>query len=197
MFYGKVGDKVRIIAGKYGSVRIHSPGGRNVRPTTDRVREAIFSILGEDVVGVSVLDLFAGSGAMGLEALSRGASKAIFVEKSKKAASVIFRNIKDLGIEREVFEVVICDSLDYLKKAFRKGNRYGLVFIDPPYESSLGNEALDFFDHFPLLEEGGILVCEFKRGRALTIPAGISVFKEKVYGDSSVTFCKIREASDE
>jgi 16S rRNA (guanine966-N2)-methyltransferase len=197
VFYGKRGDKVRIIAGKYRSARIHSPGGRNVRPTSDRVREAIFSILGEDVVGVSVLDLFAGSGAMGLEALSRGANKAIFVEKSRKAASIIFRNIKDLGIEKKAFEVVICDSLDYLKKAFRKGNRYGLVFIDPPYESSLGNEALDFFDHSPLLEEGGMLVCEFKRGRALTIPNGISVFKEKVYGDSSVTFCRIREGSDE
>nr|MDQ3588361.1 16S rRNA (guanine(966)-N(2))-methyltransferase RsmD [Actinomycetota bacterium] len=122
---------MRIVAGELGGRRLHAPSGRGTRPTADRVREALFSILG-DVSGARVLDLYAGSGALGIEALSRGAVAADFVDSGRRAVEAIRRNLTELGREGEVHRR---DVLGWLAQA--AGERtYDLVFCDPPYDSA-------------------------------------------------------------
>jgi 16S rRNA (guanine966-N2)-methyltransferase len=121
---------VRIIAGSHKGARLWSPTGRDTRPTPDRVREAAFSLIGP-VDGAHVLDLYAGSGAMGLEALSRGAALAVFVESDLRPLRTIARNVEKLGVEGA--ELVRADAPARVGREAREGRRYDLVLIDPPY----------------------------------------------------------------
>src|SRR3954468_12744768 len=121
---------MRVIAGTYGGRPLNAPPGAATRPTSDRVREALFSILGARVPGARVLDLFAGSGALGLEALSRGAGEALFVDDAAAAVRAIRANLDALGGQAEVRRA---DALRFLDAARRGGAQYDLVFLDPPY----------------------------------------------------------------
>ena len=150
---------MRIIAGSRKGARIFAPKGLDTRPTGDRVREAAFNLLGPGAAdGATVLDLFAGSGAMGLEALSRGAAQATFVENDREACRTINRNVDKLAL---VGATVLCqDALTALRNDARMGARYDLVFVDPPYRrfSSLQNALIQ---HLPdILAPGGTLVVE-------------------------------------
>jgi 16S rRNA (guanine966-N2)-methyltransferase len=150
---------VRIIAGSRKGSRIFAPKGSDTRPTGDRVREAAFNLLGPGAAeNATVLDLFAGSGAMGLEALSRGAKHATFVENDREACRTINRNLDKLALEGAT---VLCqDALTALRTDSRTGARYDLVFVDPPYRrfSSLQNALIE---HLPeILAPGGTLVVE-------------------------------------
>jgi len=150
---------VRIIAGSRKGARIFAPKGSDTRPTGDRVREAAFNLIGPGrVEDTQVLDLFAGSGAMGLEALSRGAAHATFVESDREACRAINRNLDKLGLEGAT---VLCqDALTALRADLRGGTRYDLVLVDPPYRrfSSLQNALIE---HLPeILAPGGLLLVE-------------------------------------
>jgi 16S rRNA (guanine966-N2)-methyltransferase len=150
---------MRIIAGSRKGARIFAPKGRETRPTGDRVREAAFNLIGPGYVeDASVLDLFAGSGAMGLEALSRGATQATFVDSDREACRTINRNLDKLGLEPAT---VLCqDALTALRTDARAGTRYDLVLVDPPYKrfSSLQNALIE---HLPeILAPSGVLVVE-------------------------------------
>src|SRR5829696_2263003 len=123
---------MRIVAGQFRGRRLQAPHGTSVRPTSDRVREALFSILG-DVTGLRVLDLFAGSGALGIEALSRGAADAVFVESSRRAAEVVRENLRAVGEEDAPVRVESVQA--YLRRASGQAT-YDLVFADPPYSSA-------------------------------------------------------------
>ena len=149
---------MRIIAGSHKGARIFAPKGRDTRPTADRVREAAFNLLGPGAAeDATVLDLFAGSGAMGLEALSRGAAHATFVESDREACRTINRNLDKLALDNAT---VLCqDALTALRADARAGTRYDLVLLDPPYRrfSSLQN---DMISHLPeiLAPDGTLLV---------------------------------------
>jgi 16S rRNA (guanine966-N2)-methyltransferase len=150
---------MRIISGSCKGARIFAPKGRSTRPTGDRVREAAFNLIGPGrVEDATVLDLFAGSGAMGLEALSRGAAHVTFVESDREACRTINRNVDKLGLEGAT---VLCqDALTALRADARGGTRYDLVLVDPPYRrfSSLQNALIQ---HLPeVLAEGGLLLVE-------------------------------------
>jgi len=150
---------MRIIAGSRKGARIFAPKGSETRPTGDRVREAAFNLIGPGrVEDASVLDLFAGSGAMGLEALSRGAAHATFVESDREACRAINRNLDKLDLEGAT---VLCqDALTALRADVRSGTRYDLVLVDPPYRrfSSLQNALIE---HLPeILTPGGLLLVE-------------------------------------
>jgi 16S rRNA (guanine966-N2)-methyltransferase len=150
---------MRIIAGSRKGARIFAPKGSDTRPTGDRVREAAFNLIGPGrVEDAGVLDLFAGSGAMGLEALSRGAKHATFVESDRDACRTINRNLDKLGLEGAT---VLCqDALTALRADARSGTRYDLVLVDPPYRrfSSLQNALIQ---HLPeILAPGGLLLVE-------------------------------------
>jgi len=150
---------VRIIAGSRKGARIFAPKGSDTRPTGDRAREAAFNLIGPGrVEDATVLDLFAGSGAMGLEALSRGAKHATFVESDSEACRAINRNLDKLALEGAT---VLCqDALTALRADVRSGTRYDLVLVDPPYRrfSSLQNALIE---HLPeVLASGGLLLVE-------------------------------------
>jgi 16S rRNA (guanine(966)-N(2))-methyltransferase RsmD len=150
---------MRIIAGSHKGARIFAPKGLDTRPTGDRVREAAFNLLGPGAAeGATVLDLFAGSGAMGLEALSRGAERATFVESDRDACRTINRNLDKLGLENAI---VLCqDALTALRNDARTGTRYDLVLVDPPYRrfSSLQNALIELLPE--VLAPQGTLIVE-------------------------------------
>ena len=135
---------MRIIAGERRGHTIFAPRGRETRPTSDRVRENVFNIVAPWVEGARVLDLYAGSGAMGLEALSRGAATAVFVENDREARRTIDRNLDKLGLTGA--RVVAQDALRALAAEAAAGRRYDLVLVDPPYEmfSSLQNKLSQY-----------------------------------------------------
>ena len=173
---------MRIIAGSNKGARIFAPKGHDTRPTGDRVREAAFNLIGP-VEGAAVLDLFAGSGAMGLEALSRGAAQATFVESDREACRTINRNLDKLGLDNAT---VLCqDALTALRSDVRAGARYDLVFVDPPYRrfSSLQNALIE---HLPeLLAPGGTLIVETAAGEEPELP--LTKRTSRRYGSARLT----------
>lgn len=167
---------MRIVAGTHGGRRLVAPKGRDVRPTSDRVREALFSILGERVAGARVLDLFAGTGALGLEALSRGAAAATFVDRDP---ATVRANLDALGLTAEVHRR---DALAYLRAA---AGPFDLVFLDPPYRAAAGLAA-GLADTLPrVLAPGGLVVSESDRREPLDLPP-LETLDERRYGDTLI-----------
>ena len=171
---------MRIVAGRWGGRTLVAPRGSSTRPTSDRVREALFSILGQ-VEGDRVLDLFAGSGALGIEALSRGAARAAFVDSSSAAVAALRRNLRSLGIEAEVRRQ---DALAYLRSASRDARLYDLVFLDPPYRhaSALGPQLSIALG--PVLAPGARVVAESDRRARLELD--LPLLDERRYGDTLI-----------
>lgn len=170
---------MRIVAGRWGGRRLVAPPGTGTRPTADRVREALFSILGERVDAARVLDLFAGSGALGLEALSRGAAQATFVESAPSALKALRANLAALGAPGEVHRG---DALAFLRSARGAARQYDLVFLDPPYRDAtrLGRELSEGLP--AVLAPGALVVSESDRRAPL--PLDLPLSDERRYGDT-------------
>ncbi len=168
---------VRIIAGRWKSRRLRSPRGRDVRPTTDRVREAWMSALGGSVSGATVLDLFAGSGALGLESLSRGAESVIFVDRARSSVNVIRHNVELLGAQNDA-EIVCEDVFRYLQ---RFEGLFDIALADPPYEGGDASALVKRFEGRPFAKE---LWLEHPVRELLSLPEGA---KTRRYGDTALT----------
>jgi 16S rRNA (guanine966-N2)-methyltransferase len=171
---------VRVIAGTHRGRTLVAPRGSATRPTADRVREALFSTLG-DMSGLEVLDLFAGSGALAIEALSRGAASATLVDSAPRAITAIRRNLETLGMTAEVRAA---SATAFLRTARSHGRQYDLVFLDPPYRraSSLGGELSIALA--PVLATGARVVSESDRREPLELELPLS--DERVYGDTLI-----------
>ncbi len=169
---------MRVITGSArGRSLITLDGGDVVRPTTDRVKEAMFSIIQFDIEGRRVLDLFAGSGQLGIEALSRGAAKCTFIDADSKAVDVIGKNLEHTGLS-DMAVVKKGDSLGFLRST---SEVFDIVLLDPPYGSGLLQKALASLDG--KLAEGGVIVCEMPLGEELPEAAGgLELFKRYRYG---------------
>jgi 16S rRNA (guanine966-N2)-methyltransferase len=181
---------VRVIAGRWGGRRLQAPKGRTItRPTSDRVKEAIFAMLGM-VEGEEVLDLFAGTGALGIEALSRGAKRAVFVERDRSALAVLRANLEALGLEESEAEVRRGEALSALRSARKYAETYDLVLIDPPYRRAgdLGGEFSPALES--LLAPQARVVVESDRRAPLELPW--EIVKERRYGDTSITIHRYR-----
>lgn len=154
---------MRVIAGKYKRARLCGPGpkNKNIRATYDRVRENVFNLLGDSVEGAAVLDLFGGSGSIGIEAASRGAESVLFVESSPEALRLIRRNIENLGLESRC-RVVRADAVKFLHLSGER-DRYDIIYADPPYRSDLFGKAAAAIEKNSRLAEGGTLVGEHGR----------------------------------
>jgi 16S rRNA (guanine966-N2)-methyltransferase len=175
---------MRVIGGAFGGRRLKAPRGRRTRPTSDRVREALFALLG-DVRGAVALDLFAGAGGLGIEALSRGAARVVFVERSRPALGALRGNLDSLGIGAEAAQVHGTDALDYLRRARRGADTYDLVFIDPPY-SRAGEMGAGLATLLPpLLQPQARIVVESDRRAPLALQAPLEL--QRTYGDTSIT----------
>ncbi|MDD5761660.1 MAG: 16S rRNA (guanine(966)-N(2))-methyltransferase RsmD [bacterium] len=181
---------MRVVAGKWGGRTIRAPRGTSVRPTTDRVREAVFAILGGDVEGSVVLDLFAGTGAMAIESLSRGAAEAVLVESSPAALAILKGNLAALAVED-----ALCLPLDYreaVRRLSAKGRSFTLVFLDPPYGKGLVGRSAELLSRAGILAPGAVVVAErASRDPAETLPVGWLERDDRRYGDTRITLYDI------
>ena len=168
---------MRIISGKYKGKKITGYDIDGTRPTMDRVKESIFGIIQCYVKDSVVLDLFAGSGSLGLEAISNGAKKLVLVDKEKKVTDVIKQNIKMFDDD---IEVITMDYKRYLKNTSCK---FDIIFLDPPYRAGLMNKALKIIEERDLLKKDGIVVCEYEN---IFIETNLKLIREKKYGNKMV-----------
>jgi 16S rRNA (guanine966-N2)-methyltransferase len=173
--------RVRVIAGAWGGRRLQAPPGDATRPTSDRVREALFSVLGDRVAGARVLDLFAGSGALGIEALSRGAAAATFVDSAPAALKAVRANLAALGADAEVRRQ---DALRWLGSASAARREYDLIFLDPPYRLTgrLGGELSAMLP--AVLAPGAAVIAESDRRAPLDLDLPLK--DERRYGDTLI-----------
>ncbi|MDO4982239.1 MAG: 16S rRNA (guanine(966)-N(2))-methyltransferase RsmD [Eubacteriales bacterium] len=173
---------MRVITGTARGRKLKTPENYDIRPTTDNVKESIFNIIQFDIEGRKVLDLFAGTGQLGIECLSRGAESAVFVDRSREAVKIVRDNLAACGLKGTVLEA---DSVSFLKTC----DKFDLIFIDPPYDSDLYEEVLDNINIFDILRDGGIIICEARRGREM--PEMRPPYrKSREYNYGSVKLCK-------
>ncbi len=187
---------MRVIAGSAKKRRLKSPGKLPVRPTSDRVKEALFNIIGNLVPGSEFADLFAGTGGVGLEALSRGARRAVFVESNPQVARILKENITLTGLW-EGSEIIRRDVVTAVEFMQRRGDKFDIIFADPPYRQGLAGLTLNTLCKYPVLCQGGVLVIEIGAGEAAPEKAGsyYMVRREK-YGDTALLFYKHSSEGD-
>ena len=167
---------MRVITGTARGRRLATPSNNDIRPTTDNVKESIFNIIQFDVEGRKVLDLFAGTGQLGIECLSRGAESAVFVDQSREAVKLVRDNLKTCGLNGTVIQM---DSLSFLKSC----GKFDLIFVDPPYDSPVYDEVLKTINLVDILSDGGIIMCESRREKSLPeMNAPYRKVKEYNYG---------------
>ena len=154
---------MRVISGKARGVNLKTPEGILTRPTIDRVKEALFSIINFDIPASNVLDLFGGTGQLGIEALSRGAKSAVFVDQREEACKLIKENLRCTKLEQDA-KVVRMDYLDYLKRC---KDKFDIIFLDPPYAEVFLENALKCITEIDILQSGGIIVAERPLGKDL------------------------------
>ncbi len=179
---------IRIIAGEFRGRKLKVPTGNDVRPTSDQVREALFNLLTSMLNwdNMTVLDLYAGSGALGLEALSRGAKKAIFVESSKKHVSIILKNISMLSLEQTKYELVRGRAESWIPN-FADPERPCLIFLDPPFSSDEYKLAV-----LPAIRTGSLIVVESPVTREIMFAENMELLKHRRYG--SITLDILRKS---
>lgn len=175
---------MQVITGKYRSRRLKSPD--SARPTLQRVKVSLFSLLNPYLYeGCMVLDLFAGSGALGIECLSRGAKKTIFVDSDKGAIKAIKDNLHD--VDKSLFEIVELDYLSALKK-LKDGKPFDIIFIDPPYKSQVLYSSIDIIDRYNLLKKDGVIVVETETDLNVDLTNNsFNIVKDKTYGTARIT----------
>jgi 16S rRNA (guanine966-N2)-methyltransferase len=187
---------MRIIAGEFKGRRLAAVKGR-IRPTSDKVREAIFSILGPAVEEARVLDLFAGTGALTLEALSRGAADAVLVEEHPAALRVLRENLDTLGLHERVRVLALPVSIA-LRKLAAQERQFSLIFLDPPYGRGLALNTLEALQYSGLLRPAARVVAEHSNREALPEQVGrLTLIQSRRYGDTQVAFYGIGENSQE
>lgn len=179
---------MRVIGGTHRGRRLRSVGGLAVRPTSDRLRETLFNILTPKVYGSRFLDICAGSGAVGIEALSRGAAEVTFIERSRHACAVIEANLTALGITREA-TTINRDAAAALKRLEQESERFDVAFFDPPYASEIYSQVMKQLGSGDLLSAGAVVIVEH---RAKTPPepeyGKLRIFREVKQGESALAF---------
>ena len=194
----KLGGKMRIIAGTKKGSKILSPLNKGkvtkkgdieaTRPTLDRVKESMFNILGHRVYNSDVLDMFAGTGSLGLEALSRGAKSAVFLEKFKETYDILNENIKNLEFKEES-KSILADSFMYLEKLSEENMRFDIIFVDPPYLNEMVKSSIDLIVKYDLLKEEGVLVSKYDISEDIYLgKLGLKLKDKRKYGKTYLGF---------
>lgn len=172
---------MRVITGTARGRRLRTPENYDIRPTTDNVKESVFNIIQFDIEGRRVLDLFAGTGQLGIECLSRGAAEAVFIDENTAAVKIVKENLKTCGFTAAVLQQ---DALSYLRHC----GKFDLIFVDPPYDSGLYESVLETINSVDILSDGGIILCESRREKSLPdMRAPYRKKKEYNYGRVKLT----------
>lgn len=179
---------MKIISGKYKGRLLLGYNLVGTRPTMDRVKESLFATIQDYVVGAIVLDLFAGSGNLGIEALSEGAVEAYFVDKSSQAVKIIKENISKFNITKAY--VYFSSYVQALKQFSTRGIKFSLIFLDPPYKTDYIKDCLQLIERYNLLLDDGIVVCESSDLDKIIYSTAFVVLKEKHYGDKYIVILK-------
>lgn len=180
---------MRVITGTARGIQLKTPEGQQTRPTSDRVKEAMFSIIQFDIPGAKILDLFGGTGQLGIEALSRGAQSAVFVDAGEKACALIRENLKRTKLT-EQGRVVRSDYLEYLR---RGKETFDIIFLDPPYAEVFLENALNRITEIDILQTNGIIVTERPVGKELDFSCeGLERSKDHKYSKTLVTIFRKR-----
>jgi 16S rRNA (guanine966-N2)-methyltransferase len=178
---------MRIISGKSGGMTIDTLDSRDTRPTTDRVKEAIFNIIQFEINNRTVLDLFAGSGALGLEAASRGAKKVVMVDSNRQLDQIMHQNIEKTGLEDQT-EVIIDDSFNFLNKCKEK---FDIIFLDPPYNADLETQAIDLIIERELINLNGLIIIERDRRNEIDLAyENFELIKSRNYSDTNISILR-------
>ena len=189
---------MRIISGKHKGTKLYTLEGQNTRPTLDRVKEPLFSILQFDLPESTILDLFAGSGALGLEAISRGAKKAILCDKSREAIHIIEQNVDKLK-SKSAIQILNQDYLEVLKMLKRKAEKLDIVFLDPPYKTDFAETACEKIAQYDLLNKNGIIIIETDQKenviQKIQNLQRFEIYDERKYDRVNLLFLKIKEVS--
>lgn len=182
---------LRVIAGIAGGTRLLSPKGLATRPTADRIKESLFNIISADLEGAAFLDLYAGSGGIGVEALSRGAARCVFVENGRFAFDALIKNLEHtrLTVRAETYKA---DVFAAVRALAEKQERFNIIFMDPPYENADDADKLSaLFAETGLLAPEGVVICEHGADLDLTTFKNINLIKQKCYGrTTTVSFWK-------
>ncbi|WP_332689980.1 16S rRNA (guanine(966)-N(2))-methyltransferase RsmD [Halalkalibacter lacteus] len=178
---------MRVISGEKRGLSLKAVPGSSTRPTTDKVKESIFNMIGPYFHGGTALDLYAGSGGLGIEAISRGVERAIFVDQDRKAIETIKKNLQQCSFE-DHSEVYRNDSARALKALIKREITFSFIFLDPPYaKQNIVNEISIILD-YELLEESGMIVCEHDSSVKLPAEIGkVKVYRSEIYGDTTIT----------
>ncbi len=183
---------MRVVGGKYRGRVIKSMPKREdtklLRPTTERVKESVFSILNNYLEGTKFLDLFAGTGAVGIEALSRGADKVVFVENDRRFCNLIRENLKKLGVPKEKYEIICSDYTDALKKLARRGEVFDFIYADPPYEKGYYTRIVNMVRKLGLLDRDGLLILEEPKKNPFIPEDEEWLVEKRHYGTTTVSF---------
>jgi 16S rRNA (guanine(966)-N(2))-methyltransferase RsmD len=184
---------MRVITGLAKGQRLKAPKGLKTRPTTDRVKESLFNILADIPQRAKVLDLFAGSGGLGIEALSRGAEYAVFVDKSSASCQVIKDNLQSTGLQEKA-AILRNDVLEVLEQLKRQGHIFTLIFCDPPYMTGLAEATLQRVNKLKVVTYGAIFVAEHSRREEMANHiGGFTLVRREQYGDTVMSFYSYQE----
>jgi len=186
---------MRVIAGKARRRILKTMEGLNTRPTTDRIKETLFNMLSFEIEGSRFLDLFSGSGAIGIEALSRGAREAVFVENNRKAIDCIRDNLRTTGLEEDAL-VIPSDAVSAIRRMGKKEEPFDLIFMDPPYGKELEKEVLYAMSEYPsLFHEDTLIIVEsdLKTEFSYLPDTPFTLVREKKYKTNKHSFLRVRE----
>ncbi len=178
---------MRVISGTARGRKLLSPQGNDTRPTTDRIKETLFNIISPKVPDAVFLDIFGGSGAIGIEALSRGAEFAVFIDNSPKAANLIRENLKLTRLSEKSL-VLETDYKKALQLLSEQNRQFGVIFLDPPYYKDFTEEALHLAVKYKLLADDGIIVTELGSKEPLPQVPGLQVYRQKNFGTTTMVF---------
>ena len=183
---------MRIITGKARGLKLTTPKNMDVRPTSDRVKESLFSIIGTKIVGTHVLDLFAGTGNLGLEAWSRGAEKVVFVDESHASLQLVRSNITKAKAE-DMTTVIKGNAVKVIADLTARGEKFDFIFCDPPYNKGLPAQIIQMVAKYDLVIPGGYLIVEHSQHESLPeLPTKFEVIRCEKYGETLISFLRCK-----
>lgn len=186
---------MRVISGTARGLKLNTPTNNDIRPTTDRVKESMFNIISSQVYDSVVLDLFSGSGALGIECISRGAKEAYFCDKSRESVKVLKSNIDKTRFDKKS-HVMNEDYKSAVKKLASKGMKFDLIFVDPPYYEGLFEDVMKTIDDYGILDDDGTVVVEHDADIEMKDIGDLYIYKEKKYGITMLTFYGLEEDNE-